>query len=775
MTDKDQEFMEHLLATFRVEAADHLRDISSGLIELEKAGAPERRHEIVEELFREVHSLKGAARSVGLTDVEAFCQAMESLFAALKRGEIRFSSGLFDLLHESVDFLGPLLSPAVDGQGDERESRQTELILKLEKASRNETGSAGTESCETAKGGSAEADIGEVNSPAPQLLAPPVQDASHAATETIRVSAAKLGSVLLQSEEMLSAKIAALQRAAQMREMKAAFHAWKKEWTRLLPELRRIRLQADKALSGDANANAETNRGLEKVLEFLQWNGDFIRTMERRHAAEAKTAGRDSLSLDGKVNSLMEEMRKLLMFPCSSLLESFPKIVRDLSRDYGKKADFVALGGDIEIDRRILEEMKDPLMHMVRNCIDHGIEKPDERKRKNKPERGTITVAVSPKDDKVEVIVADDGAGIAFDRVRSAVKRLGMGEEAGRLTDRELMPYVFKSGISTSPIITELSGRGLGLSIVREKVEKLGGTVSLETAADTGTSFRIVIPLTIATFRGILLRVAERVFVVPAMHVKRALRLKREEIGTVEGRETMGMNGQTLSLTRLTDVLGVTTGKKVSDAGFLQAIVLEAAGTSIAFLVDEVLREQEVLIKPLGRQLSRVANVAGATVLGSGELAPVLNVPDLLKSAVKLSAGVLPSGGPAEAEGAVAGKRAILIVEDSITTRTLLRNMLEAVGFDVATAVDGVDAFIKLKGAEFDLVVSDVDMPRMNGFDLTAKIRADRKMGELPVVLVTALESREDRERGIDVGANAYIVKSSFDQGNLLEVIKRLL
>ena len=783
MADKDNEFMEKLLATFRVEADEHLRNISSGLSDLEKTAVSERRHELIEALFREVHSLKGAARSVRLTDVESFCQTMEGLFAAVKRGEVTLVPEMFDLLDRSAEFLRLLLSGAAVEEGEKRETLRQELLemlkaavtpVETEKPEKGEpAGKDEPASVPTFPGSLLrESSPSQIPHPTPDL-----RPLTPVMAETVRVSTAKLSSVLLQAEEMLAARLASGQRVAQMRAMDAEIQAWKKEWSRVLPDLHKIRTQTYKTTSGDGEySKAGAHRELSHLLEFLQRNSDFIGTLEKRCAAELKAAKHDSLSLGGMVDSLLEEMKKLLMFPFSSLLESFPRIVRELSRDSGKEVELTVQGGEIEIDRRILEEMKDPLVHMVRNCVDHGIEIPAERRTKNKPEQGAITISVSPRDDKVEVVVADDGAGIPLERVRAAVRKQGLAprEKAEQLTDQELLPYVFQSGVSTSAIITELSGRGLGLAIVREKVEKLGGAVDLETEPGAGTSFRIVIPLTVATFRGILVRVGERTFVVPTMHVARTVRLKREDIGTVENRETIGMDGETVSLARLTDVLGLPPGRKEATADFLSAVVLEAAGTRIAFLVDEVIGEQEVFLKPLGRQLSRVRNMAGATMLGSGMLVPILNVSDLLKSAVKTATAAPLTGEAREAEAA-AGRRSVMVVEDSITTRTLLRNILEAADYDVVTAVDGVDALTRLKGAEFDIVVSDVDMPRMNGFDLTARIRGDKKLTDLPVVLVTALGSREDRERGIDVGANAYIVKSSFDQSNLLEVIRRLI
>jgi two-component system chemotaxis sensor kinase CheA len=412
----------------------------------------------------------------------------------------------------------------------------------------------------------------------------------------------------------------------------------------------------------------------------------------------------------------------------------------------------------------------------VRNCIDHGIETPQKREGKKKPSCGTVTIAIAQRDgSKVEILVSDDGAGIDRAKVRAAALKLGLvsQEEAQKLDETQVLALSFQSGVSTSPIITDISGRGLGLAIVREKVEKLGGAVSVETQPGVGTTFRIVLPLTLAAFRGILVRVSEHLFVLPTTYVERVARVSQEDIKTVENRETIPLNGRAISLVRLRDALELPQGKaRDVGADTVHVVVVGSAEKRIAFAVDGVSDEQEVLVKSFGAQLSRVRNVAGATALGTGRVVPILNVPDLMKSAVRL--GTAPAR-PAAAPEAPAEKKTILVAEDSITARTLLKSILESAGFKVTTAVDGVDAFTALRTEKFDLVVSDVDMPRMSGFDLTAKIRGDKKLSEVPVVLVTALESREDRERGIDVGANAYIVKSSFDQSNLLEIIRRLI
>jgi two-component system chemotaxis sensor kinase CheA len=330
---------------------------------------------------------------------------------------------------------------------------------------------------------------------------------------------------------------------------------------------------------------------------------------------------------------------------------------------------------------------------------------------------------------------------------------------------------IFQSAVSTSPIVTELSGRGLGMAIVREKVEKLNGKISVETIQYVGSTFRILLPLTLATFRGVLVEAAGQVFVVPTIQVERVVRVERENIKTVQNKETICLNGRILPLVSLAETLELLP-RSSEVAAFIPILILSTADKVMAFQVDAVLREQEVLVKSLGKQLVRVRNVAAATVLGSGQVVPILNVADLIKSAMKL---VGLSRRATAAEKVEARQQSILVVEDSITSRMLLKNILEAAGYQVQTAVDGVEAFTTLKEGSFDLIVSDIEMPRMNGFELTAKIRSDEKLADLPLVLVTSLTDPKDRERGIEVGADAYIVKSSFDQSNLLDVIQRLI
>jgi two-component system chemotaxis sensor kinase CheA len=735
----DEEFLRVLRATFKVEAAEHLQALGAGLLELEKTATPEAQLAIIETVFRAAHSLKGAARAINFTAIESLCQSLEGLFAAWKRREILPNPATLDSAHRILDTMTQALAAT---------TTTTTTAAADPVASPPEPPSA--------------AAVLETARTAP---ARPPFPAVTVETETVRIAVSSLDERLLEAEEMLAAKGAGDQRVIELGALAGRFAQWRKEWARIQPRTRSLRQPHRPGFVG-----AIPDPGL---ADFLDWNHDYLRLLEEKVTALRRTAEQDRLLVGKLIDDLLENSKKLLMLPLATLSTLLSKLVRDLTRDQGKEAEFTIRGEEITIDKRILEELKDPLIHLLRNCVDHGIETPDQRRRAGKPQRAAITVAVSPVNgNQVEISVSDDGAGIDVAEVRAAAARRGftVADTADKPGDSAALALVFETEVSTSPMITQLSGRGLGLAIVREKAEKLGGRVGIESRRGAGTTIRMTVPLTLATFRGVLIECAQRLFIVPTVQVERAVRFTMQEVQTVEGRRTLALNGRAVALVDLAEVLQLPlVVRKAERSEATPALILGVGEQRMAFAVDAVRDEREVLVKRLGKPLSRVRNIAGATVLGSGELAPILNVPDLLKSA-RTAGGVLR----APAEPSVAPEKRILIVEDSITSRMLLKGILESAGYDVKTAVDGIDAFTALRAERFDAVVSDVEMPRMDGFDLTARIRADRTLAQLPVVLVTALESREDRERGIDVGANAYLVKSSLDQSNLLEALRRL-
>lgn len=768
---KEEEFLKTLLATFKIEAEEHVSGISSGLLELEKQPPPDRQREIIEVIFREAHSLKGAARSVNLSNIELVCQAMESLFAALKLGEVALSTPLFDLLNDAIDIVNKLLSTPDTALTPEDRSGVQAMRQKLADAAKGQIPPSACKEQGTEPQSRIEYGAGSEPHPQPEPQHAPLAEKAYVGTETIRIPLAKLDSILLKSEELISAKLAARQHANLARELKAMLDSWKEQWSKFTSESHK---------SSQATAGKTTMTGSAstvKINEFFALNQNFSRNLESKLLGLRKTTDEDFRSISGMVDNLLDDMKNVMLFPFSSVLGTFPKLVRDIAREQGKEIDFNMQGGNIEIDKRILQEIKDPLIHLVRNSIDHGIETKEVRKQKKKPEKGRLKIIVSQKDSgKVEIIIADDGAGINIDKVKGSAIKQGIitEDQATTLSNEDALNLIFESGITTSAILTTVSGRGLGMAIVREKIEKLGGTISIQTAPDEGVTFKLLLPLTLATFRGILIQSGGQAFSVPTMNIERIGRIPRKEVRTVENRETVPLHGKAVSLARLDEVLELPQKPSDEEEAFINVMIVSAGDKSIAFKIDEMLYEDEILLKNLGKQLTRVRNIAGATVLGSGRVIPILNVSDLIKSALKMSAG----GGRiavAEIGKKEAKKQSILVVEDSITARTLFVNILESAGYNITAAVDGVDAFTKLGEGQFALVVSDIQMPRMNGFELTEKIRADKKYENIPVVIVTGLESPEDKKRGIEVGANAYIVKSSFDQSNLLEVIKRLI
>ena len=778
----EAELLKKLREAFSTEAQERLASLSSRLLSLEKGTVKEEKAQDLEVAFREAHSLKGAARSVNLSPIETICQAVEGVFAGMKRDEIPMSGDLFDLLHQCVrvieDFLAvpeaarpermegiaSLVSrlKMVQSGGETRVSqvRPREIAepiaknespshKKEEKAREEGSKEAFTQEASPARTGVAQEGRGSPRTPSGK--------------ESIRVSTAKLDALFLKAEEFVSLKLSSNQQLTDLKMIARSIEDWSRRWAELENDRRAFQKAARKDDAWD------------RLSRFLDWSRDAIQALGTDLRALTKGSEQNGRSLGLMVDDLLSDMKQVTMLPFSTLVDIFPRMVRDISREQGKDVDLVVKGGEVEIDRRILEELRDPLTHILRNAIDHGLESPEIRNRGGKPRTGTIELTVSQvTGGKIEVRISDDGAGIDVVKVKKKAHSLGIltEQELKQIDDRNALSLVLRSGVSTSPIITDISGRGLGLAIVQEKVEKLGGLLSLDTVPGRGTLFKMALPVTIATFRGILVRVAKRYFIVPSSGMERTLSVRKDQIQTVENRATIALDGKALALVDLAGVFNLREENAPSDGNSSVTVAVLGTGERrIGFRIDEVLGEQEVLVKGLGKQLRHVPYISGATILGSARVVPILNVTDLLTAPLNFRVQA-PDLKSVEGE---TKRRSILVAEDSITSRMLLKSILEGAGYGVKTAVDGSEAFTTLKTGEFDLVVSDIEMPRMNGFELTRKIRSDKKYADIPVILVTSLEAQEDREKGIDAGANAYIVKSSFDQSNLLEVVRRMI
>ncbi|GGY22273.1 hybrid sensor histidine kinase/response regulator [Paludibacterium paludis] len=727
----DSDFFRRLRATFAIEAEEHLAAMVTGLFDLEKSGSVSERGETLERIYREAHSLKGAARAVELHEVAGLCHALESVFSAWKNGRVTTTPGLFELLQGALGTLaGMLAGDASSG------TESTDLLLRLEAASQGETPAP-----------AASATI-ERGSPLPMVAAP-----SSSTVPTIRVDVKKLDAAMRQAEELLLPGQTAGWCASELAGIAARLSDLKRRRVRLQPALRKL--------------TRERGEGeFSELLEFLNAEIRHLQDCEERLDSLQKAAEQHHRALTGMTSELLERVKHMHLQPASALLDGLPRMIRDLAREHGKQAELTVHGTDIEMDRRIIEQLRDPLNHLLRNSIDHGIEEPARRQRLGKPACGSVTVSVAQQDSNtIEIVIEDDGGGIDIEKLAEAANRQG-ASIAPDAPELAILQMAFLSGVSTRPTVSELSGRGLGLAIVQEKVDRLAGSLSVETKKNRGVRFRLVLPLTLATFRGVRVSAGGACFIIPASCVRRAIRIPSSQIRRQDGRETIEFEGRTLVLARLGTLLGLAPEPPAEPRVLL---VLSLGMSTMAFAVGAVIDEQEVLVKGLGPQLARVRYFSGACVLGSGDIVPVLNAHDLMAAAVRDDRPV-PETGEERRRGA------ILVAEDSMTSRALLKGILESAGYDVTTAVDGAEAFELLgAGPTFDLVVSDVEMPRLDGFGLTERIRADAALSDLPVVLVTALASDRDRERGVDAGANAYIVKSSFDQSDLLAIIKRLI
>lgn len=813
------EIRQQLINNFKAEQSEHIQKINQGLLALEKNPAVLEQQDILKEIFREAHSLKGAARAVGVTIVESLGHALEEILLNAKEGRLTFSPELFDLLYQALDAVELVMLQLESGKSTPP-AAVLELLARLEAASSTAAASQpeqptlepdaapapSPESPELEKPAAADTPRPtepagtQAPNPLPSLfeLAQPAAATNPSLTpakppapadETIRVSVSKLDALMAQFSELLSAKIRAEQRLAEVRQMQALAADWQKEWQSLRSQYNRLLRNGHKVDRRPATGEAKLSptysppavssintqpKDIAGLVDFLTYNQDQLRAFNAQANILYRQLANDTLRMSLVINELQEEIKRVRMLPLRTITATFGRMVRDLAREQGKQINLTILGGETELDKRVLEQIKDPLIHLLRNAVDHGLETPEARRQAGKPEEGQITLAASQQGHNIVIIVSDDGSGLDLAAIRLAAARRGLMPlaEAEKLSDVEAANLIFDSGLSTSKIITDLSGRGVGLDVVRQNVEALQGILDVSSLPGQGITFTLTLPLTLASSHGLLVRSGEQTFALPLTTVERMLQINSSDISSVSGKEAITYQGKPVALARLADLLELPLNGR--DPERVTVVIIAVAEKRLGLIVDDLVGEQEIVIKNLGKQLAKVSGLAGATVLGSGQVILVLHAADLVKLAARtrMRAAVATDPEPRQS----AERKTVLVVDDSITTRTLEKNILESAGYLVRLATDGEEALAALVADGLPhLIVSDINMPRLDGFDLTYRVKHDSRYANIPVILVTSLDSPADKARGIEVGADAYIVKSRFDQGSLLETIEQLI
>jgi two-component system chemotaxis sensor kinase CheA len=747
--DFDPEFVKQLTETFRVELEEKSQLITDNLLLLDKGNLPaEKQSKAIEEIFRSAHNIKGAARGVGVDDVGQIAHSIESIFSAIQKKSLVLTEKLISLCLKAVDKMRTAMQSYLD---------KTLLPFSIEDFLAELQSSCGSDTVETETVKKLQPENVQ-NKPVLEATIEKSQPLSTQKEQTIHVSLDNLDRVSALMEKMQVNKI--------------AIDDYYLELNKLTEKIKRFSQLWKKSLS---SLNNRFGHELGESLSQLHDMSDNALTEMSDLSYQLNKNMRVQVNeLSILSNSLQDEVRMLRLVPATTLLRSMPRYVRDIAIELGKQVDFEIKGDQVKMDKMVLEALQDPLMHLLRNAIDHGIEAPNVRKGNNKLEIGRISVNVCEEGDHILIVVEDDGAGIDIEKIakKALEKKIVSPTELNTMSDNDILNYIFHPGLSTKENITQLSGRGVGLDVVKTNIEGLKGSVQVETILGKGTTFYLRVPLTLASERGLTFRCGGQLFVIPTNSIERVMMLETDKIVEVEASQAILLNGHPVYLLLLSDILNLEKIESINPSQ-VSIIVIKKAGLSVALVVDEIIGEREIVIKPLHPPLHSVTFVSGGTLAGNGQVIIVLNADDIVNVAFHIVNSSRITTKSDESQNII--KPHILVVDDSITTRTLEKNILESKNYQVTTAVDGKEAWEILQKQKFSLLITDVSMPNMDGFALTELVRKSEKLSELPVIIVTSLGSDEEKVKGLKAGANHYIVKSEFESGALLTIVEQLI
>lgn len=727
------------LKRFVEEAREHIQSINDGLLLLEKTPDDSG---IINEIFRSAHTIKGSSKIMKLTAVSGLAHRLEDALDALRKGEISFSGGLSDLFFKSIDAVELMLA---DVQAGNDVIELPELLCsELESAAKGKL--PDTEKLEKVvkepvEIQKPEEDLEAIPSVRPETEKPVELKADK--DETIRISEGKLDELINLMGEVVSAHAKIKMRMLELGELEQ--------------DLERIRKHL--RFSDDGSYK-------KKEMLVNSFNG-----LSSGLAAVSTGMNDDIIIQDHLTHELQENALKLRMFPVSTVFNSFSRVVRTMAKATGKKINFTVTGDETELDKKIIEKINDPFIHMIRNSIDHGIESPEIRVKNGKSEAGNMELSAGYESGNVLIKVIDDGSGIPVDKIKARAASRGLFTEAEieALSEKQIIDLIFHPGFSTSETITDISGRGVGMDVVHNNIVRdLSGSIRVETRKGAGTTFEIRLPLTLAVMHMIVIDFAGVVAAVPSTHVDEIVRVRKSDIIDVVDKKAIKLREQIIPVVKLGDVLELSDWHPDDDEPLI--MIASVGNEKMGFIIGALLREENRTIKSLPQHMQNTPFVSGVTVSGNKMLDNVLNLPKIMESAKNVKARIEPGQVLTEAE-----RINILVVDDSISTREIEKSILESYGYNVSLAGDGVEALENADKFQYDLVITDVEMPRMNGLSLTQKLKEKENYKDIPVILISSRDKDEDKRKGLKVGADAYIVKDDFDQNSLIDVIRDLV
>jgi len=795
-----------LLDLFRTETESQVAALNAGLLALERDNRDPKQ---LEALMRAAHSLKGAARILGIDAAVETAHVMEDCFVAAQAGSIVIERRHVDTLLNGVDLLTQIArTPEAEmdrWSGSEGVAPFVEALKQVMQSSGDEAPVEVQAPQEMAAPAPPAAPVAvaagpvvptpvpvppkvsvepveppppPAAAPQPVVLAPekavatgrpvrmtpaPAADATVAAAQTqsdvdrvLRVTADHLNRLLgLAGESRVEAR-------------------WLDPFARSLQRLKRMQSELARSLEAlhDSLAVAQLDERAWGRLSEVRSKASQCRQFLGERLVELETFDRRSSNLSRR---LYDEAVACRMRPFADGAQGFPRMVRDVSRSLGKTVRFSILGEQTQVDRDILEKLEAPLNHMLRNAIDHGIEMPEDRVAAGKPTEGTITLEARHSAGMLLIILRDDGRGIDVESVRAAVveRRLIDADTAARLRDSELFDFLFLPGFTLKKTVSEISGRGVGLDVVLEMMKRLRGSIRISSEAGKGTSFQLQLPLTLSVLRALVVEIAGEPYGVPLAAISRTIKLSKDKIATVEGRQHFEFEGHRVGLVTAHQVL--EKEEKPSPDGECSIVVIGDRSERYGLVVDRFLGERELVVQPLDARLGKIKDISAGALADDGTPMLIVDVEDLVRSVQRLSAAGRLAGVKKSITAEPTKKKHVLVVDDSLTVRELERKLLEARGYKVDIAVDGMDGWNAVRSGGHDLIITDIDMPRMDGIELVSLIRKDPHLKSKPIMIVSYKDREQDRNRGLEAGADYYLTKGSFHDESLVRAVEDLI